>query len=548
MTNINISHSNSNQNHTQNHSHSHSNHPQHRSKYDLNSPSSYSPNPHNTNTHQSGSGNYRKQMVMPHIVYSKKRSKRKSHSSSSSHSASIRSHSPSAMSTMSTISNHSHASSLSQFTAISAYSQNSNMSHASNTSVNIMDGRFGSSSQFMPRPNSKSRSQSHSQLQGLQPQTAPHLNVPNHHNHTGNVNINVNMNGNGPSSNSNCNSIQQHQTQIPQQTIPQNATANGNGNNMMSMRPKYDIINVNTTNPNPNGIPPSLPSMTVTCPGPNNENQQKNVNNVNNGNVQNVAPAQIQTKQDLKSGLPSPLTPNSITSRSPSISNWIYSPNSTQSISAMSSLSSPKSLNIPQNRSDSQRRISYRINNEEFKLWEYYSPTKVIGFGAYGIVIEAIDTRSNTKVAIKKNKNVFADLEDSKRIYREMKLLQHFHHQNVINLLDIIPPSTQERDSYNEIYLVMPRLEGNLKNIILQSQKTMKLHDYHRMFIIFQMLCALQYIHSAGVIHRDLTPENVLVDSKLHIKIIDFGLSRGVAKKGIISSVYVNQPLFVPLF
>ena len=188
-----------------------------------------------------------------------------------------------------------------------------------------------------------------------------------------------------------------------------------------------------------------------------------------------------------------------------------------------------------QNRSDVQRRITYRINKEEFKLWEYYKPTKVIGIGAYGIVIEAIDTRNNRRVAIKKNKNIFIDLEDSKRIYREMKLLQHFHHQNVINLLDIIPPSSRERDSFNELYLVMPRLDGNLKNII--AQKTMRLHDYHRMFIIFQMLCALQYIHSAGVIHRDLTPENVLVDNKLHIKIIDFGLSRGVANKGMSTTI-----------
>ncbi len=79
----------------------------------------------------------------------------------------------------------------------------------------------------------------------------------------------------------------------------------------------------------------------------------------------------------------------------------------------------------------------------------------MIGFGAYGIVIEAIDTRKkiNNRVAIKKNKNIFVDLEDSKRIYREIKLLQHFHHQNVINLLDIIPPNTYERDNFNEIYL-----------------------------------------------------------------------------------------------
>jgi len=194
------------------------------------------------------------------------------------------------------------------------------------------------------------------------------------------------------------------------------------------------------------------------------------------------------------------------------------------------------------NRSDVQRRITYSIQGEEFKIWDFYTPIKVIGVGAYGVVIEALDNRTNTKVAIKKNKSIFADLEDSKRLYREMRLLQHFDHQNVINLLDIIPPSTKERDSFNEMYLVMPRLDCSLRKMIGSSgdgKKRTQLHDYQRMFIVFQMLCALQYIHSAGVIHRDLTPDNVLVDSKLHIKIIDFGLSRGVAKKGELLTEYV---------
>jgi len=217
-------------------------------------------------------------------------------------------------------------------------------------------------------------------------------------------------------------------------------------------------------------------------------------------------------------------------------SNLSTSPINNQSIQ-LNGGSFGQSKRIPANRSDVQRRITYRINNEEFKLWQYYKPTKVIGMGAYGVVIEAIDTRNGRKVAIKKNKNIFIDLEDSKRIYREMRLMQHFHHPNVINLLDIIPPSSKERDSFNSLYLVMPRLEGNLKNII--TQKSMKLHDYHRMFVIFQILCALQYIHSAGVIHRDLTPENILVDNKLHVKIIDFGLSRGVANKEELLTEYV---------
>ena len=223
--------------------------------------------------------------------------------------------------------------------------------------------------------------------------------------------------------------------------------------------------------------------------------------------------------------------PSTCLSLSGSFSGHFFNPSPRSDIA-----SSPKL----RNRSDGQRRITYRINGEEFKIWDYYTPTKVLGVGAYGVVIEALDTRTNKKVAIKKNKNIFADLEDSKRLYREMRLLQHFEHQNVINLLDIIPPSSKERDSFNEMYLVMPRLSYSLRKLIgpsSEGKKPTKLHDFQRMFIVFQMLCALQYIHSAGVIHRDLTPDNVLVDSNFHIKIIDFGLSRGVAKKGLYLSL-----------
>jgi len=191
----------------------------------------------------------------------------------------------------------------------------------------------------------------------------------------------------------------------------------------------------------------------------------------------------------------------------------------------------------PRNRSDSQPRSTYIVNGEEFKIWSYFTPTAVLGFGAYGVVIEALDTRTNRKVAIKKNKHIFADNEDSKRLCRELMLLQHFNHQNIVSLLDVVPPATHERDSYDSMYLVMPRLEGTLKKLI--ASKHSKMHDYHRMFIVFQMLCALQHLHSAGVIHRDLTPDNVLVDSELHVKIIDFGLSRGVAKENELLTEYV---------
>ncbi len=84
----------------------------------------------------------------------------------------------------------------------------------------------------------------------------------------------------------------------------------------------------------------------------------------------------------------------------------------------------------------------------------------MLGTGAYAVVIEAKDTRFNGRhVAIKKNKNVFAEFSDAKRILREIKLLMTFDHDDVIKLNDVIPPDDNEQDTFNDVYLVMPRME-----------------------------------------------------------------------------------------
>ena len=64
-----------------------------------------------------------------------------------------------------------------------------------------------------------------------------------------------------------------------------------------------------------------------------------------------------------------------------------------------------------------------------------------------------MDNRYNRKVAIKKCTNAFEDVIDGKRILREIKLLQHFDHENVCGLLDMIPPSDVSK--FNDVYLVL---------------------------------------------------------------------------------------------
>jgi len=127
-------------------------------------------------------------------------------------------------------------------------------------------------------------------------------------------------------------------------------------------------------------------------------------------------------------------------------------------------------------------------------------------------------------VAVKKIANAFEDAIDCKRTLREMRLLQHFQHENVLNLRDIMlpPPPTQE---WNDIYLTLELMDTDLHYIIHSKQA---LTDDHIQYFIYQILRGLKAIHSAKVLHRDLKPNNLLVNKNCDLKICDFGLARGV--------------------
>jgi serine/threonine protein kinase len=154
-----------------------------------------------------------------------------------------------------------------------------------------------------------------------------------------------------------------------------------------------------------------------------------------------------------------------------------------------------------------------------------YTATQIIGSGSFGVVYQANISETNEIVAIKK---VF---QDKRYKNRELQILKELNHPNVIKLRHYF---YTQGDKPDDLYLncVMDYIPETLSRIIrfYYKQKTqiplliLKLYSY-------QMMKSLAYIHSVGICHRDIKPQNVLVDPNSHIlKLCDFGSAKKLVK------------------
>jgi len=97
----------------------------------------------------------------------------------------------------------------------------------------------------------------------------------------------------------------------------------------------------------------------------------------------------------------------------------------------------------------------------------------------------ARDTETNEKVAIKKISGCFESPVDAKRMLREVKLLSHLRHENVIGLRDILPPPAPAQ--YKDVYLVYELMDTDLHQIIRSPQP---LSPEHVGYFVYQV-CVL---------------------------------------------------------
>lgn len=173
----------------------------------------------------------------------------------------------------------------------------------------------------------------------------------------------------------------------------------------------------------------------------------------------------------------------------------------------------------------SKNKNTFTVSGINFKIDERYEFNKQIGIGSYSIVCSCYDKKESRNVAIKKISNAFDDINDARRIFREMKLLRYFNHDNIIPLLDIQKPDN--KTGYNDVYIITELMETDLHRVIYSRQE---LSDEHIQYFIYQILRGVLFLHSAEVVHRDLRPANILANKNCDLKICDLGMDHGVFK------------------
>ncbi|BFG31780.1 hypothetical protein CerSpe_180540 [Prunus speciosa] len=183
------------------------------------------------------------------------------------------------------------------------------------------------------------------------------------------------------------------------------------------------------------------------------------------------------------------------------------------------------------------RYAQYNVFGNLFEVSsKYVPPIRPIGRGAYGIVCAAVNADTHEEVAIKKIGNAFDNIIDAKRTLREIKLLRHMDHENVISIKDIVRPPKKE--TFNDVYIVYELMDTDLHQIIRSDQP---LTDDHCQYFLYQLLRGLKYVHSAHVLHRDLKPSNLFLNANCDLKIGDFGLARTTTETDFMTEYVVTR-------
>jgi len=147
-----------------------------------------------------------------------------------------------------------------------------------------------------------------------------------------------------------------------------------------------------------------------------------------------------------------------------------------------------------------------------------YVVQAIVGTGGMAVVYRAFDQKKNRVVAIKVLRPEYeSDEEFVRRFSREAEAASKVSHENIVNMLDVGIDGDMR-------YIVMEYVDGQtLKEMIRQRGS---IHPDTAIRMTIRILAAVDHAHRNGIVHRDIKPQNILVDNQGRVKVADFGIAR----------------------
>lgn len=148
---------------------------------------------------------------------------------------------------------------------------------------------------------------------------------------------------------------------------------------------------------------------------------------------------------------------------------------------------------------------------------EKYQKLEKIGEGTYGVVYKAKNRQTEEIIALKRIRLEAEDEGIPSTAIREISLLKELRHPNIVRLYDVV-------HAEKKLTLVFEYLDQDLKkylDVSIGGLDTMIVKSF-----LFQLITGIAYCHHHRVLHRDLKPQNLLINREGELKLADFGLAR----------------------